>query len=149
MLADEEKENIVEMVIDSLEDLYFEKISFPDPKWKKLVNKLDVTLKIIVYGPDWEEIAGEIYYQVKKGKFKISKEPLSGVKITLKAPMENIFLYSSREMGTIRALLGKIKMKGIRHIGTILKLIKLLRIIPQKKYDKYGITMHDQLTQED
>jgi len=139
MLTDEQKFRMIKIFKKTLKDLTLEKLNFPDLKWQKFVKNTVMNLKFEVLSLDWKEHAGDVWYTLKNGEFKISEDPLPGVKIKIRAPLGNVFDFSRRKMSTLKALLGGLKISGKRNLRMLLKLSKLFRTIPEKDYKKQGL----------
>ena len=123
----EEMENMLEMLSGTLYSLVKEKIE--NPKWKEKLNKIG--FKINLELPD----VGVIHLNLEKGgKYEIDRGRISDPIIEIKAPLENFFNFSSRQMSTFSAIfLGKLKIKGKRHLLTLLDVGNVLRIIPESQ----------------
>ncbi len=121
-----EKENMLEMLEATLYSLVDEKIE--NLKWKEKLNKIH--FKIFLELPN----VGAIYLILEKGgKYEIGRGKIRDPIIQIKAPLENFFNFSSRQMSTFSAVfLGKLKIKGKRHLLTLLDVGNVLRIIPEK-----------------
>lgn len=125
--TEQEKENMLEMLNDTLYALVNEKIE--NPKWKEKLEKIG--FKINLELPN----VGVIHLDLEKGgKYDIGRGPISDPIIELKAPLENFFNFSSRQYGSFSAIfLGKLKIKGKRHLLTLLDVGNVLRIIPESQ----------------
>ncbi|MHA1301492.1 MAG: hypothetical protein ACTSO9_18880 [Candidatus Helarchaeota archaeon] len=93
MLTDEQKFRMIKMFKKTLEDLTNEKLNFPDPKWQKFAKTTNLNLKFDILSLDWKDKAGTVWYEIKNGKFRISEEPIPGVKIAISAPMGNFSIF--------------------------------------------------------
>ena len=143
MLEDKQKKRMLKMFKKTLEDLTKEKIDFPAQKYKDFVKNLKMTVKFEVLSLDWKDKAGTVWYQIKNGVYKISEEPISGVEIEIRAPMINVFNFARRDMSTLKALFGGLKINGKRHFFLLLKLNTIFRIIPEKEYKKHGLPYYN------
>ena len=126
--TEEEKENQVNMLLDTLNSLMKEKLNHA--KWKEKLKKIafKITLEIID--------AGKIKFILQNGDYTVEKGdlPKGEAIIEIRATLENLFMFSSRQMSSFSAIfLGKLKIKGKRHLLTLLKVGNVLRIIPESE----------------
>ena len=129
----DEIENMHDMLKKSIEDLHHEKSNGPG-KWPEKVKKMDMTVNFQIMGPDFKESAGFVCAKFEPGgKLTIKDGRCSEPIIEFKAPLMNFFQYSSNEISLIGALLGKLKIKGKRHLRALLAIANLLRVIPEHK----------------
>ena len=128
-------QNMHDMLRKSIEDLHKEKLN-TGLKWKEKLSKLNVTVNFEIMGPDFKESAGFIHAILEGGNLKVKEGRSSKALIEFKAPMENYFGYSSNEISLLSALLGKLKIKGKRHLFTLMTVANLLRVIPEDKLPK-------------
>jgi putative sterol carrier protein len=124
--TEEEKENMLEMLASTLYSLIDEKLEHPT--WNEKVKKIGFNINLEIPG------AGVVHFILEKGgKYEIDRGAIEDPIIEIRAPLENFFNFSSRQMSTFSAVfLGNLKIKGKRHLGTLLNLGKVLRIIPEK-----------------
>lgn len=131
----DEIENMHDMLKKSIEDLHREKINGPG-KWPEKVKKMDMTVDFHIMGPDFKESAGYVSAKFEPGgKLTVKDGKSSDALIEFKAPLMNFFQYSSNEISLIGALLGKLKIKGKRHLRALLAIATLLRVIPEHKLE--------------
>ncbi|MHA1132560.1 MAG: SCP2 sterol-binding domain-containing protein [Candidatus Helarchaeota archaeon] len=128
--TEEEKENMLEMLTDTLYSLIGEKLEHP--VWKEKVKKIEFKINLEIPG------AGVVHFILEKGgNYTIDKGAISDPIIEIQAPLERFFNFSSRQLSTFSVIfLGKLKIKGKRHLATLLNLGKVLRIIPEKDLKK-------------
>ncbi|NHI94267.1 MAG: hypothetical protein EAX96_17375 [Candidatus Lokiarchaeota archaeon] len=131
----EEIQNMRDMLMKSIEDLHKEK-SNAGVKWKEILKNLNVTVNFEIMGPDFKESAGFINANFQEGNLSIKEGKSSKALIEFKAPLMNFFQYSSNEISLLGALFGKLKIKGKRHLLTLMKVANLLRVIPEDKLMK-------------
>ena len=125
--TDAEKENQLGMLTDTVHSLMKEKLEHT--KWKEKLKKISfkITLEITDVGAI-SFILDKGEYTVKRGKL-----PEGEAIIQINAPLENYFFFSSRQMSSFSAIfLAKLKIKGKRHLFTLLDVGNVLRIIPEK-----------------
>ncbi len=117
---------MLEMLTSTLYSLIDEKLEHPT--WNEKVKKIGFNINLEIPG------AGVVHFILEKGgKYEIDRGPIEDPIIEIRAPLENFFNFSSRQMSTFSAVfLGNLKIKGKRHLGTLLNLGKVLRIIPEK-----------------
>ena len=126
--TEEEKENQVNMLLNTLHSLMKEKLNHA--KWKEKLKKIafKITLEIID--------AGKLIFVLQNGDYSVEKGdlPKGEAIIEIRATLENLFMFSSRQMSSFSAIfLGKLKIKGKRHLLTLLKVGNVLRIIPESE----------------
>ncbi|NVM55855.1 MAG: hypothetical protein HWN66_19300 [Candidatus Helarchaeota archaeon] len=123
--TEEEKENQIEMLINTLHSLMKEKQEHS--KWKEKLKTISfkINLEIINVG-SIKFILDNGVYSVEKGKL-----PQGEAILQIRATFENYFLFSSRQISNFSAIfLRNLKIKGKRHLLTLLKVGNVLRIIP-------------------
>ncbi len=118
----EEKANMLEMLTDTLDALVREKLN--DPKWKEKIQKIDFRINLEIID------AGAVNLILKEGNYTLQSGRIADPIIEIRAPLVNFFNFSSRQLSTFSAIvLGKLKIKGKRHLGALLNVGDVLRII--------------------
>jgi putative sterol carrier protein len=118
----EEKANMLEMLTDTLHALVKEKLT--DPKWKEKIKKINFKINLEIID------AGAVNLILKDGNYTIQSGKIEDPIIEIKAPLVNFFNFSSRQLSTFSAIfLAKLKIKGKRHLGALLNVGDVLRII--------------------
>ncbi|MHA1263729.1 MAG: SCP2 sterol-binding domain-containing protein [Candidatus Helarchaeota archaeon] len=124
--TEEEKENMLSMLIDTVHALVQEKQE--SPKWKEKLRKIHFKINLEI--PD----AGIIHLILENGKYSVGRGKIPDPIIEIEASLERFFNFSSRQLSTFSAVfLGKLKIKGKRHLRTLLDVGNVLRIIPESK----------------
>lgn len=122
--TDEEKENMLSMLIDTIHSLVQEKQKHP--KWNEKLKKIQFRINLEIVN------AGAINLIVENGEYSVARGKIADPIIEIQAPLENFFNFSSRQLSTFSAVfLGKLRIKGKRHLLTLLDVGKVLRIIPE------------------
>jgi len=120
--TEEEKANMIEMLTDTLHSLVKEKLD--NPGWKEKIKSIKFKINLEI--PD----AGAINLNLENGEYTIASGKIADPIIEIKAPLQNFFNFSSRQMSTFSAVfLGKLTIKGKRHLSALLKVGDVLRII--------------------
>jgi len=133
--TDDEKNNMHGMLRKSIEDLHKEKLNGPG-KWPEKVKKYDMIVNFQMMGPDFKESAGFVTAKFEPGgKLTVKDGRSDDAVLELKAPLGNFFQFSSNEMSLIAALFGKLKIKGKRHLKTLLNISSMMRVIPESKLE--------------
>jgi len=118
----EEKANMLEMLTDTLDSLVKEKLN--DPKWKEKIQKINFRINLEIID------AGAVNLILKEGNYTLQSGKVADPIIEIRAPLVNFFNFSSRQLSTFSAIvLGKLKIKGKRHLGALLNVGDVLRII--------------------
>lgn len=118
----EEKANMLEMLTDTLHALVKEKLT--DPKWTEKIKKISFRINLEIID------AGAVNLILKDGNYTIQSGKIADPIIEIRAPLVNFFNFSSRQLSTFSAIvLGKLKIKGKRHLGALLNVGDVLRII--------------------
>lgn len=118
----EEKANMLEMLTDTLDSLVKEKLT--NPKWNEKIKKINFKINLEIID------AGAVNLILDRGNYKISQGKIADPIIEIKAPLVNFFNFSSRQISSFSAIfLGKLKIKGKRHLGALLNVGDVLRII--------------------
>ena len=118
----EEKANMLEMLTDTLDSLVKEKLN--DPKWKEKIKKINFRINLEIID------TGAVNLILKEGNYTLQSGKIADPIIEIKAPLVNFFNFSSRQLSTFSAIvLGKLKIKGKRHLGALLNVGDVLRII--------------------
>jgi len=118
----EEKANMLEMLTDTLDALVKEKLN--DPKWKEKIQKINFRINLEIID------AGAVNLILKEGNYTLQSGKVADPIIEIRAPLVNFFNFSSRQLSTFSAIvLGKLKIKGKRHLGALLNVGDVLRII--------------------
>jgi putative sterol carrier protein len=118
----EEKANMLEMLTDTLHALVKEKLI--DSKWKEKIKKISFRINLEIID------AGAVNLILKEGNYTLGNGKIADPIIEIKAPLVNFFNFSSRQLSTFSAIfLGKLKIKGKRHLGALLNVGDVLRII--------------------
>ena len=118
----EEKANMLEMLTDTLDSLVKEKLN--DPKWKEKIKKINFRINLEIID------TGAVNLILKEGNYTLQSGKIADPVIEIKAPLVNFFNFSSRQLSTFSAIvLGKLKIKGKRHLGALLNVGDVLRII--------------------
>jgi len=126
VFTNEEKENMVEMLIDTLHSLVKEKQG--NLKWKEKLKKINFRINLEIID------AGAVHLILKDGEYELAREKLPDPILEIKATLENLFNFSSRQISSFSAIfLGKLKIKGKRHLRTLLNVGDVLRIIPESQ----------------
>ncbi|TFF86363.1 MAG: hypothetical protein EU551_01740 [Promethearchaeota archaeon] len=126
-MEDDEKQNLSDMFVNTLQDLLKEKKEHP--KYNKKLESLNVNVNLIL------ENIGDFGIILKNGEYEIVKgKKVDDAKLEIKSNFENFFKYSSREIGDLNAIFtGKLKVKGKRHLFLLLKFGSMLKVIPEKE----------------
>ncbi len=128
--TEEEKENQLSMLLDTLHSLLKEKLEHP--KWNEKIKKINFRINLEI-----PEVGAVHLILEKNGKYEIGRGKISDPIIEIKAPLENFFNFSSRQISSFSAIvLGKLKIKGKRHLLTLLNVGNVLRVIPEKELNK-------------
>ena len=118
----EEKANMLEMLTDTLHSLVKEKLN--DPKWNEKIKKISFRINLEILD------VGAINLILKEGNYTLQSGKIADPIIEIKAPLVNFFNFSSRQISSFSAIfLGKLKIKGKRHLSALLNVGDVLRII--------------------
>lgn len=130
IFTEEEKENQIEMLLNTVNCLVEEKLK--NPKWNEKLKKISFNVNLII--PN----AGSVHLKLEKdGKYEIGKGKLDDPIIEITTSLEGFFNFASRQMSSFSAVfLGKLKIKGKRHFLTLSNVGNVLRIIPEKDLKK-------------
>ncbi len=129
IFTEEEKENQIEMLINTVHSLVKEKQEHS--RWKEKLKKIRFKINLEIIN------AGVIHLILEHGDYKVEKGKFSDPIIEIRATLENFFNFSSRQMSSFSAIfLGKLKIKGKRHLLTLLNVGNVLRVIPEKDIEK-------------
>ena len=126
--TEQEKENQLEMLIDTFISLVEEKLKHP--KWNEKLKKIAFRVNFLI------PHAGESHVILEKGgKYDIGRGWIEDPIMQITATLENFSNFASREMSSFRAVvLGGLKIKGKRHLLTLLNVGNVLRIMSEKYY---------------
>jgi len=127
---EEEKENMLDMLMNTVHSLVKEKLR--DAKWNEKIKEINFKINLEI--PE----VGVIHFILEKeGQYEVEKGGISDPVIEIKAPLVNFYNFSSRQISSFSAIfLRKLKIKGKRHLRTLLKVGNVLRIIPEKERTK-------------
>jgi len=117
-----EKANMLEMLTSTLDSLVKEKLN--DSKWIEKIKKISFRINLEIAD------AGSVSLILNGGNYTLEQGKIADPIIEIKAPLENFFNFSSRQLSIFSAIfLGKLKIKGKRHLRALLNVGDVLRII--------------------
>ncbi len=128
--TEQEQSNQLEMLIDTFISLVEEKLKHPE--WNEKIKKIGFRVNFVIPYAGFSHVILE-----KDGKYDIGWGKIENPIMQITATLENFNNFASRQLSSFRAIVfGKLKIKGKRHLSTLMNVGNVLRIMEEKYYEQ-------------